>query len=337
VGVPFTERPFLFTKEHVYLGDPGTEHYDIAKGLGLDTENYGEPSGGLDHSAYRPGIVDTQMNEVYAYPKTHPAQPHGIEHVLPLLSEKLGPLQPRANEWDDMFQDDTHNGLEPDNQVFTHSYTREGSTRLNSTFGDKMWHLSVSPPLPGQRCYFHPQLPAVASGGFAGMCQNCLDRYQQASIPQKDMRMASTQVRIIGGPYAGQVGVIPPFGMYRGITSVQLQDGTVVQCEARQVVPVHEAAWSLPEGYGVLGPQSPEEHEMTMHHPRNTETCPHCGWFGRMSMGGCPMCGYDFSSGTIAKTAVIGQPAYDRWQFSDDAQYGEWDAQAVIDWTRNAQ
>lgn len=95
-------------------------------------------------------------------------------------------------------------------------------------------------------------------------------------------------------------------------------------------------AWSLPEGYGIMGPQSPEEFEMTMHQPRHTQTCPHCGWFGRMSMGGCPMCGYDFNSGTIAHSAGFvwtdskgneygGSPTSEVWQPLDDE---EWDAHA---------
>lgn len=65
------------------------------------------------------------------------------------------------------------------------------------------------------------------------------------------------------------------------------------------------ASWSLPEGHGILGPQTPEEYSLVMHHPRRPFTCPSCDWVGMSSMNGCPHCGYDPDDGSVPRMSAI--------------------------------
>lgn len=88
---------------------------------------------------------------------------------------------------------------------------------------------------PNERCYFHPNEPAVANAGFANMCSECLHSYQQAQLNRvPDMRTVDPErlaamvvpvfpYNITGGP---NVGGDP--SMRRRNVKPFIYDGTVL-------------------------------------------------------------------------------------------------------------
>lgn len=53
-----------------------------------------------------------------------------------------------------------------------------------------------------------------------------------------------------------------------------------------------QSAWIPPEGFGVLGPQYPEEYDLMVHKPSRLKECPECHWLGKWS-DSCPRCGFN--------------------------------------------
>lgn len=175
------------------------------------------------------------------------------------------------------------------------------------------------------KCYFHPLLPAVAEEGGAPMCQGCLDRYHHALLATRpDMRQAPSQML---SRYANltehDMLLMMADADRKARAALQTNDmgehmrwATEYHHIADQLKamtgrdprpeddlpnmsvmpPDHdwswESAWIPPEGFGTLGPQSPEEHALTMLPPTSVKECPGCKWHGRMG-DMCPMCGFD--------------------------------------------
>jgi hypothetical protein len=227
----------------------GPHHAEVSAEYGLEDEpEYDTGAGAHWHT---PFYIDPEGNATLM---DYWAQESGTEENLQRVKDVgLNPVGQQYGGWNDAFgtlQAATQNG--------THSYTREGSTRHNSTISSAgMWRVAGElrqPSKPLARCHFHPERYAIANGGFADMCEDCTHSYinagarvQAPRIPTEDMRQVDPK----------------------------------------------RLAWSLPEGYGITGPQSLEEHAMqNIDRQLPADTCPNCGIVTRFPLGLCPHCGF---------------------------------------------
>jgi hypothetical protein len=287
---PGEERRAIVGQDgRAYQGAPHDTHANIARGYGVTPRSYHWIDG--NGSVIMDGYNDADPADAHLVANLHPQW-----HIDPKSQQS----------WDDVWGNSTQQGQ-------SLSYTREGSTRLNSTIGGLgMWRFALNHPLPGARCYFHPDRPAVANAGFANMCQQCTDQYQHAQIgTAPDMRSVPHQL-------------------------------------AKTAIWELPEGYGL-----LHGPQYPEENKLVAEPGRmeGYEDCPQCHAWTKMPLGGCPHCGFNkdewserwsmfFKSDMVMGdeedvTNVIGQAQYDRWQFSDDAQ-DEWNAQDVIEWVNDS-
>jgi hypothetical protein len=286
---PGEERRAIVGQDgRAYQGAPHDTHANIARGYGVTPRSYHWIDG--NGSVIMDGYNDADPADAHLVANLHPQW-----HIDPKSQQS----------WDDVWGNSTQQGQ-------SLSYTREGSTRLNSTIGGLgMWRFALNHPLPGARCYFHPDRPAVANAGFANMCQQCTDQYQHAQIgTAPDMRTAPQLAKTA-------IWELPEgYGLLHG---PQYPEENKLVAEPGRM-----------EGY---------------------EDCPQCHAWTKMPLGGCPHCGFNkdewserwsmfFKSDMIVGdeedvTNVIGQAEYDRWQFSEDAQ-DEWNAQDVIEWVNDS-
>lgn len=138
------------------------------------------------------------------------------------------------------------------------SYSREGSTRLNLTFeGAGEWQ--VVPNSGGE----------VKPAPHGTMC----------SFHPQEPAVA------IGG-----------FAAMCSRCLSRYEHAQIRTAPDMRTVPPHQlakTAWELPEDFGMLGPQSLEEHAlMSQPHVDPLTTCPQCGAVTKFPLGGCPHCGY---------------------------------------------